>query len=74
MSVHSRHCCAIHGCKYGDEFCPVEKNLEKAEFPCEQCGWENGTENLLTRLDALEQRVKKLEAKSTLHHGRVGPM
>jgi hypothetical protein len=23
MGVHDTHCCAIHGCKYGDDDCPV---------------------------------------------------
>ena len=34
---HSGHCCRRHGCKYGDEDCPVENDSEKQEFPCESC-------------------------------------
>jgi hypothetical protein len=35
--VHTEHCCIEHGCKYGDEGCPVE-NLQKIQsFPCESC-------------------------------------
>lgn len=37
MSVHSRHCCVIHGCKYGDEHCPVVIGSEIQEYPCEMC-------------------------------------
>lgn len=37
-NVHSEHCCIIHGCKYVDENCPVEKGLQKQSYPCEVCG------------------------------------
>ena len=37
MSVHSRHCCILHGCKYGDEDCPVLTKKEKQEITCEDC-------------------------------------
>lgn len=34
--VHNTHCCKIHGCKYGDNDCPVEfGNLPGIE--CEIC-------------------------------------
>lgn len=36
-SVHSTHCCVRHGCKYGDEDCPVILGTEKQEYPCENC-------------------------------------
>lgn len=36
--VHETHCCVIHGCKYGDEDCPVERVETKQEYPCEYCG------------------------------------
>jgi len=39
--VHTEHCCAIHGCKYGDEECTVvlaAKNKKYVQsFPCEDC-------------------------------------
>lgn len=43
MSVHSAHCCVIHGCKYGDENCPVVLGDEVQESPCSQC-FENADE------------------------------
>ncbi len=36
-SVHSTHCCLEHGCKYGDEDCPVVSGREIQEFRCEKC-------------------------------------
>jgi hypothetical protein len=37
--VHSTHCCASHGCKYGkDGDCPVVSGRIVQEYPCEECG------------------------------------
>jgi hypothetical protein len=35
--VHQTHCCLRHGCKYGDEDCPVESNHVHQTYPCEEC-------------------------------------
>lgn len=35
-SVHDAHCCTTHGCKYGDEDCPVVLGTEPGIF-CEDC-------------------------------------
>ena len=36
--VHTEHCCAEHGCKYGDiEDCTVANGRKKQSFPCETC-------------------------------------
>lgn len=35
--VHTRHCCADHGCKYGKPDCPVEMGQKSQEYPCEDC-------------------------------------
>jgi len=39
VSVHDAHCCPIHGCKYGDEDCPVVMGLEQG-LGCESCDYE----------------------------------
>lgn len=31
------HCCAVHGCKYGEEGCPVSARRVTQEYPCEEC-------------------------------------
>jgi hypothetical protein len=36
-NVHTEHCCVIHGCKYGDPNCPVEKGVLVQSIPCEYC-------------------------------------
>ena len=35
--VHNTHCCSKHGCKYGDEDCPVSIGISKQKYPCEYC-------------------------------------
>lgn len=35
--VHVRHCCIIHGCKYGELDCPVSIGRLKQKYPCEWC-------------------------------------
>lgn len=41
-SIHTSHCCPIHGCKYGDEDCPVVAGKAEAEHQCEDCSEEEG--------------------------------
>ena len=35
--VHMTHCCIKHGCKYGDEECPIVLGLIKQLYQCEEC-------------------------------------
>ena len=36
--VHRTHCCAgIHGCKYGDDDCPVENKRIAPAYKCQDC-------------------------------------
>lgn len=35
--VHTEHCCRVHGCKYGDDGCPVWLGHKSQSHPCESC-------------------------------------
>ena len=35
--VHRTHCCVLHGCKYGDQDCPVVNGEIKQDYTCESC-------------------------------------
>jgi hypothetical protein len=35
--VHTTHCCAVHGCKYGDHTCPVVTGEVEQTYPCQDC-------------------------------------
>jgi hypothetical protein len=35
--VHASHCCAKHGCKYGDNMCAVTQGVVAQMYPCETC-------------------------------------
>lgn len=37
--VHTEHCCKIHGCKYGNDNCPVMTEQKDQSFLCETCYW-----------------------------------
>lgn len=41
--VHRTHCCVLHGCKYGDDNCPVANNRIKQDYVCETCSAEEFT-------------------------------
>lgn len=41
--THGTHCCAEHGCKYGDIDCPVVSGFMTQNYECEECSdshWE----------------------------------
>lgn len=40
MDAHDTHCCIEHGCKYGEEDCPVANGIRKQQYLCEMCGLE----------------------------------
>lgn len=44
--MYITHCCIIHGCKYGDDDCPVVTKKVKQEYTCEGCN-ESGIKNLI---------------------------
>lgn len=35
--VHTEHCCIEHGCKYGEDDCPVYLGYSKQTYRCESC-------------------------------------
>jgi len=37
VGVHASHCCQYHGCKYGDDDCPVSDLRVDQEQECETC-------------------------------------
>jgi hypothetical protein len=49
--VHQTHCCTKHGCKYGDEDCPVVSGEIKQDYICESCDYDgiNSVEELFKK-------------------------
>lgn len=37
IGTHESHCCVLHGCKYGNDNCPVVKRTHKQDYMCEWC-------------------------------------
>jgi hypothetical protein len=69
IGVHTSHCCAKHGCKYGNAECPVVLGTHKQEFPCEDCEME--AEQLKEQADYLannrEAFLELLDAMNNTH-------
>lgn len=38
--THATHCCILHGCKYGDDDCPVVKGRLTQVYTCEACSYD----------------------------------
>ncbi len=57
-NVHTEHCCCKHGCKYGNEDCPVFLGVQKQSFPCENC--EDDLETEEKSLDMIKYLSKKI--------------
>jgi hypothetical protein len=56
VGVHTSHCCAQHGCKYGDQDCPVQTKAHEQEYPCEHCG---SVEGIKAKLAAKQAELMK---------------
>jgi hypothetical protein len=57
IGVHATHCCKQHGCKYGDEDCPVVLGEVKQVYPCEECGNEHSDKaELIAEIEKLKKQ------------------
>lgn len=59
IGVHASHCCKWHGCKYGDDDCPVASGEIEQLYLCEYCDEVlEGEEDLKKQLIQI-QEIKK---------------
>lgn len=56
--VHLAHCCAIHGCKYGDPKCPVVNGQMLQKYLCEEC---SNVRNTWTNIAKAYNHIRKVE-------------
>lgn len=58
--VHDAHCCPVHGCKYGDDYCSVVEGFERGikDEGCEFCHEDSQNPDKI--------RIKELEAELAL--------
>ena len=54
--VHRTHCCKLHGCKYGDENCPVADGTIMQDYPCERCGMDDNIHSITELEQVIEIR------------------
>ncbi len=50
-NVHTEHCCVLHGCKYGDDNCPIWLGWQKQSYCCESCWGCYDETNIPTGID-----------------------
>ena len=65
IGVHAAHCCKWHGCKYGDEDCPVVLGQVEQLYTCEYCDvlledeeWHRSAVQQLDEIKAWKARKK----------------
>ena len=64
IGVHAAHCCKWHGCKYGDDDCPVVNGEVEQEYPCECCDWDLKDEEWLKKkLIRIEEIKRWIESR-----------
>lgn len=71
LSVHDSHCCKVHGCKYGDDDCPVYTGSEQGVM-CEMCEWDlhDPVQIELRELrDEVKRLVAEINGKPNVHTG-----
>ena len=60
VGVHETHCCVDHGCKYGDEYCPVASGEVKQLYECEECQEEHPRDKATREVIKLAQDLVDL--------------
>lgn len=59
IGVHASHCCKWHGCKYGDDDCPVcseeVEQLYLCEYCCDELENEEYFKNSLVRIQEIKR-------------------
>jgi len=56
--VHQTHCCLLHGCKYGDDDCPVVSGKVKQDCICFDCE-EEGISSIKELQNLIEDNKQK---------------
>ena len=59
IGVHRAHCCKWHGCKYGDDDCPVANGEVEQDYLCECCCWDLEDEEWIKKKLIRIQEIKR---------------
>lgn len=64
VGTHQTHCCARHGCKYGDATqCAVEAGAVVQAYPCEYCYSTSQIDAKIKQLQEEREWSAQLEAR-----------
>lgn len=63
FGAHPTHCCERHGCKYGNDDCPVENKVVSQVYPCEDCSSVEEIEEEISELKEELDWLRELESR-----------
>lgn len=63
VKTHETHCCAIHGCKYNEEDCPVVSKEIKQQYLCPDCHETFNDMDDVVEILLVQNKIKELRAK-----------
>lgn len=66
IGVHASHCCKWHGCKYGDDDCPVYHGEVEQLYLCEDCYYELEDEEYCRQRLARIEEIKKFKEPNSV--------
>jgi hypothetical protein len=67
VGTHVTHCCEYHGCKYGNENCPVENKEVDQQYPCMECETLTELEEQVQEINEQITLLKKIAANKKTH-------
>ena len=72
IGVHAAHCCAWHGCKYGDEDCPVVLGQVEQLYTCDYCDDELADEEYFKNVVKRIEEIKAWKARKKAERENLG--
>lgn len=66
--VHITHCCVHHGCKYGNEDCPVVLKKVSQQYACETCSMVKENINHFKESKQGKEMLNRLESHGSSIH------
>ena len=70
-AVHASHCCKWHGCKYGDDDCPVVNGEIEQLYLCWDCQEDLENEEYHRHMVARIDEIKKWKEKKKKAQGET---
>lgn len=72
--THVSHCCSLHGCKYGNEDCPVANGEAEQDYLCEYCpeSIDDAVSSVEASMESLKHVLKVRAGQARREHEKRG--